>query len=67
MEAQNELSGIKDGKSEFVFIHSKRKRIVDITQFVFWTLIGLAFIIIGIVLQSQSLFLRITLIVAGTI
>ena len=67
MEAQNELNGIIDGKSEFVFIHSKRKRIADITQFVFWTLIGLAFIIIGIVLQSQSLFLRITLIVAGTI
>ena len=67
MNEQDDTSEKINGKSEFVFTHSKRKRTVDIIQFVFWALIGLAFIIIGIVLQYQNLFLRITLIVAGTI
>ncbi|NHJ04342.1 MAG: hypothetical protein EAX90_05935 [Candidatus Heimdallarchaeota archaeon] len=58
---------IIDGQSEMVITHSKKKKINDILLFVIWTLIGSFFIVVGILLTNQSIFLRILSIVAGSI
>jgi len=58
---------IIDGKSEIIITHSKKKKINDILLFILWTLIGSFFIVVGILLKNQSLFLRILSIIVGSI
>lgn len=58
---------IIDGQSEIIITHSKKKKINDILLFIIWTLIGSFFVVVGILLKNQSIYLRILSIVAGSI
>lgn len=62
---KNEI--IVDGKSEMIITHSKKRILIELLFFLFWAAIGIALIVFGSLLISESLGLRIPIIVIGSL
>lgn len=56
-----------DEETEVIVTHSKRSKTKELIACIFWSIIGIGFIVIGAILVDESILLRIVAILAGSL